>query len=120
MLVTCAAWAEWVWVSDSASGRYNVYIDKTTIQRNGNLRKAWSLIDLTTRKENGSMSIRMMDEHDCKNMRYRTLYISEHSEHMGGGAVLSTRQESFTDPDSWFYIPPDSMKNEVQKIVCAK
>jgi hypothetical protein len=64
----------------------------------------------------GEFSERAQDEYDCKNVVYRTLYISLHEEKFAGGSVTfntSTQGE-------WHPIPPDTVGMYIFKLFCKK
>ena len=113
-LAAAPAWAEWVKVAETDV--IITYIDPATIRKDGNLRKVWTIQDLKQRHKDGEMSRRALDQHDCKEGRYRTLSISEHSDPMGRGKMLS----SYSEPGKWNDIPPETVAQEIMRIVCAK
>jgi len=105
------------WEKVSENSRSINYIDKTTIRKDGDLRKVWRLSDLKQREMTGEMSVRIRVEHDCKEDRFRYLYISNHSEAMAGGEII--HQGNKEDKD-WSEVPPETLSAAVHKIVCAK
>lgn len=113
-LVATPAWAEWVKVSVSDTSIF--YIDPASIRKDGNLRKVWRITDLKQRHKDGEMSIRGLDEYDCKEERLRFLALSSHSETMAGGETLWSK--NYSDGE-WQAIPPGSTVARVLKIVCA-
>ena len=117
LLVTGAALAEWVQVSETVS--IYKYIDPETIRRDGNFRKVWEINDFKQRKKNGELSARMRSDYDCKQEIYRFLSISHHSEPMSGGTTLYSVDFSRL-PDDWREIPPETPSETVLRIVCAK
>ena len=117
LLVTGSAWAEWVWVAESDNA--NLYIDPSTIRKDGNLVKVWKISDLKQRHKDGELSRRVRAEYDCKEERYRVLSLSEHSGPMASGTTLFTH-DYLGEPDKWKQIPPESVGETVQKIVCSK
>ncbi len=114
LFVSGSASAQWVkvdWTNDMS-----VYIDPTTIRKDGNLRKVWQLQDLKERDKDGELSRRFRSEYDCKNERRRLLSFSTHSEPMANGMSL---YQSTADSTQWNDIPPRSVAETVLKIVCA-
>jgi hypothetical protein len=93
------------------------YIDKSTIKKDGNLRKIWRLTDLKKREITGEMSIRMMVEHDCKEDLFRYLFVSNHSDPMAGGRIINQVRK---DEKEWSQVPPETLSATIHKIVCAK
>ena len=114
LLVTGSAWAEWVRVSGNDAA--DIYIDPATIRIDGGLRRVWEVQDLKQRHKDGELSRRTRNEYDCKQERYKTLSISEHSGPMASGTTLI----SGIPNSSWRDIPPGSIGEAVLKIVCAQ
>ena len=114
MMLTGSAWAEWRLVSSNKDG--DIYLHYVTIRKDGNMRKSWSLQNLTIRGKSGESSRRIRVEHDCKNERYRMMSISLHSQPMAGGDILFN--ESFSDPE-WENIAPYTSMASILKIVCS-
>ncbi len=116
LMLSGAAWAEWVKVADNDFADY--YIDPPSIQKDGNLRKVWQIQNLKQRdKEGGELSRRSREEFDCKQERRRTLSFSMHSESMTEGTTLTNVQ---TENQPWVDLPPNTVGRWVLKIVCAK
>ena len=113
LMATGTASAEWVQIGETDSS--NFYIDPATIRKDGNLRKVWEITDLKQRSKDGAMSVRVRTEYDCKNERFWTMSLSDHSEPMAGGETLN----SFTYRDrDWRETPPGSVGETMLKIVC--
>lgn len=115
MMLSGSAWAEWQLVSSVKDGE--VYLHYGTIRKDGNMRKSWSLQNLTIRGKNGELSRRIRLEHDCKNERYRMMTITSHSEPMAEGDMLFN--DSLSNPQ-WKDIAPDTSMATILEIVCAK
>lgn len=115
LLVTSSAWADWVkiFLVDTAT----VYIDPTTIRKDGDLSRVWVLMNLKQRKPEGEMSLRSRLEYDCKVERQRMLAMSGHSEPLAAGTTTYTHQ---INDDKWGDIAPGTPDEAIQKIVCAK
>jgi hypothetical protein len=114
LLVTSSAWAEWVRLG--GSGDSTIYVDPASIRRDGDMRKAWDIVDLQTRSKSGAMSFRGMNEYDCKNERRRALAVSAHSGSMASGDTLT----SISDIGDWKEIPPNTANAAILKAVCDK
>ena len=113
LLATGSAWAEWVKVGGNDG--INIYIDPASIRKDGNLRRVWMIQDSKQRDKEGLMSMRMRREYDCKQERARFLFLSSHSEPMAGG---TSNQEGVET--RWNEIPPDTLEEDILKLVCAK
>ena len=114
MMLAGPAWAEWVRYSKNDTNTF--YYDPATIRKEGNVRRVWVINDLRTRHKDGEMSRRARYEFDCKQERLRILGVTEHSEPMAGGVILTTGVEG----KDWTDVPPDTNADFLLKIVCAK
>lgn len=117
LLATGSAWAEWEEVSKT--DRATFYADKTTIRKDGNLSKMWSVYDLKQRDKDGSMSSRSRHEYDCKGERRRYLATSSHAEPMAGGKTIESYGEDL-NKNPWRDIPPGTAAEDMLKIACAQ
>ena len=115
MMLAGSAWAEWRLVGSVKDGE--IYLHYGTIRKDGNMRKSWSLQNLTIRGKSGELSRRIRVEHDCKNERYRMMTIISHSELMGEGDILFN--DALSNPQ-WNDIAPDTSMATISEIVCAK
>jgi hypothetical protein len=116
LLVTGLAWAERVEVASDVSG-YTYYIDPATIRKDGNLRKVWEFHEREQPKQDGEMSRRVRNEYDCKNERRNLLFASTHSAPMAAGETLFRYDGSTQE---WGQIPPETVAEEILKLVCAQ
>ena len=114
LFVSGSASARWVEVGENK--HMSLYIDPTTIRKDGNFRKAWQIQSLKERNKDGVLSRRTRNEYDCKNERTRFLSISTHSEPMANGMILF---QGSSDSTEWDDIPPGTLAETVLKIVCA-
>jgi hypothetical protein len=110
-----SAMAEFVVVGETADTVF--YFDPTTIRKNGNFPRMWSLENQKQRNKDGRMSLLILSEYDCKEERLRTVSFSEHSELMASGRLLS----SMSTPSSvWINIAPGTANAALLKAACAK
>ena len=93
-----------------------LYIDFSTVRKDGNLRKVWELQDLKQRHKDGELSIRIRVEYDCKEERYRFLSATSHSSQMAQGNLV----QSQTGPSSWTDVAPRTVTEDLLKKVCSK
>jgi hypothetical protein len=113
LLVAAApAWAEWVKVARTNAAVH--YVDPATVQVDGHLRRVWALQDMLDPGEDGVMSIRALQEHDCSDGRFRYLSVAAHSAPMAGGQVLAAHALR----DRWS--APLRSRSAIGKIVCGK
>jgi hypothetical protein len=113
--VTTPARSEWVKMAEGTDGRKD-YLDVTTIRKDGQFRRAWGIQNLKERDEIGAMSVRILQEYDCKGDRFRMLSMSVHTEPMAGGNVLHSGNRK----EEWSHVPPDTPIKHIFNVVCAK
>ena len=114
------AMAEWTYLTSSEDNAYDIYIDKTTIRKRGNVAKMWELKDYKApQKEVGGsyLSDRLLYEYDCVEVRYRILAITLFSGNMGSGQVTFNHQY---DDSKWADIAPGSIGMDKWKAACKK
>lgn len=70
-LVAAPALAGWERVAENDDVTY--YIDPATIQKDGDSRKVWKILDLKQKGKNDEMLRKALVEYDCKEERSRTL-----------------------------------------------
>jgi hypothetical protein len=116
LLATSSTWAGWVLVAQT--NNIDSYIDPSTIRNDGVMRKLWVIKDLKQRNSSGWMSVRVRQEYDCKEERYRSLSSSLYAEPMAGGTVMFA--QNLEKPDSWIHIPPGTDAEAIMKTVCAR
>ena len=110
---TYGATGEWVKVSENSEIVF--YLDKATIRKDGDFRRAWVMQDLKTRDTDGELSRRILDEYDCKNERWRILSISTHSQGMAKGDILVSSSYS----GGWNEITPETAAETKLKMACS-
>ena len=121
--------AEWVAVEKPylSPGLRTLYVDPTSIRKQGNLVTLWQLIDFTWMQGNAGMgplgfgphrflSTVTQKQFDCRGKRVRLLAFSEFSRHMGTGIPSN----GYVDPDNWIPVEPDSINEALWEVGCAK
>lgn len=117
LIVSGNATAEWVNVASNNS--MSLYVDSTTIRKNGNMVKMWSLLDLNksgTLEGQSYNSMKSQNEFDCKNELNRMLYNSYHTGNMGEGKVFAVN----SNLGEMMPVPPNSGNLILWKIACGK
>lgn len=108
-----SAWAAWISVDKTTV--YEAFVeDEIVLVGNGQVRRAWSLLDNTSPGEKGEMSVRVFFEFDCGGKRLRSLQNSYYSETHARGVVL----KATNTPGSWTNIVPDGLMDLYRKMVC--
>lgn len=116
-VASTGAAAEWLAMGDN--GQAEIYIDKATITRSGDTAKMWSLQEL---KQPGSaggaayVSLKRLDEYDCKEPRTRGVEISAFPKPMAQGTAVASEKGS----GAWTKVAPDSAIEKMWKIACGK
>ena len=114
------AMAEWTYLTGNANGAFDVYIDKTTIRKRGNVAKMWDLTDYKSlQKAAGGesfLSNKSLQEYDCVEIKSRFLTLSYFSGNMGKGEAVLTHQ----DDDKWQDVAPNSIVMMKWKAACKK
>lgn len=116
LLCVCTApvWAEWEPVFQSNNVTH--YIDSTSTEVVGDLRRISMMQDLKVRDGNGVLSYRVLEEYDCKEAKRRTLSFSSHTGNMGKGDVVV----SVETPGKWSAASPRTAGEHVMKLACVK
>lgn len=78
LVVCCSVRAEWVFVDKT--DRADHYVDLEAGQRRGDFVEAWQLTNLFSPDGDGTRSRRGLEQHDCKNRKWRLLHLSMHLE----------------------------------------
>lgn len=119
VLFGSAAQAEWI--SLGRTDAFRVYIDQKPTQRNGDLVQIWQIMDFTSAQWVDARtvvgSIKNLIEYDCKQARFRTLFVEAYSEQMGDGRMVAS--ESL--PDSpWEVVEPGGTAEKSRQAACSK
>ena len=112
--------AEWDKLVEDDEEALVVYVDPTTIHKNGNSVKMWVLSDYKEPQELAFlplyMSIKSQYEFNCKEGQAKELYASYHAKNMGGGKVIYSDKI----PENWSPVSPDSLDKELWKFACGQ
>ena len=104
------------WVLFAEAPHAFVYLDNTSIVKDGFSRKVWELQDLKIRDKSGELSWRSRWEYDCKQERRRMLSFSTHSDQMAKGEILL----NFGSARPWVDIAPQTIARDALIFLCAK
>lgn len=116
--IACSAPKEWVDVVDSDDNG-TIYVNPSSVRKNGNKVKMWSLTDFKTAQKTsfGSvMSIKTQDEFNCEEEQVRVIFSYDYSKNMAKGEVLYTQTATL----NWMPVAPDSAGSELLGIACGK
>lgn len=78
-----------------------LYVNRNSIERDGNIRRVWEMQDLKQPDADGVQSRRYLNEYDCFNKMYRISQMSSFSGPKLGGKKLF----DIEDPGYWRKIP---------------
>ena len=112
---TASAGPNWVLVSEPTTGS-KLYVDPSTIRRDGNLRRYWEYVDYASRTSTGELSARSFEETDCREERRRMIETTGFSEAMLQGRILVSERGD----GSWRQIAPGTVAEGVMRYVCAR
>jgi hypothetical protein len=109
-----------VWIQTSLNENYAAYADPSTIRRDGDLVKMWSLFNYRTPQQAGAgkqySSVRRQFEYDCKGSRARALGASSHVAKEGKGEALAISNVTL----GWNAVKPDTADDYLLKFACQR
>ena len=118
------AHAEWLLLGGDNQAGMALYLDPGTIRRNGDQVTMWILYDFKTvqTKEVGDsfLSATIQREYDCRSERTRLLAITNYSDQMGSGKMVST--STFDEP-KWVPVAPlepGTIAQDLWVVACSK
>jgi len=119
-VVSLDVMAEWIggWkMLGSSGGEMTLYVNPSTLDKEGKTTKIWYMKDYKSVQEEASdkyMSISFQGEYDCKESKGRTLSYIWYSGHKGSGNVIHTEET----PDDWRSVVSGSVQESVFKYAC--
>jgi len=118
-LLTGSAQAEWFQLGRTEN--FRVYLDQSSLRRNGDFVQSVQLMDFTTAQwvdeRHVVGSLKSVVEYDCTQPRARTLTLEATSEQMGEGRVVSFDK---IDNPQWETLPAKSTAESTWKLICRK
>jgi hypothetical protein len=120
MMVCSVSWAEWELVGKTNS--YATYVDKSTVRRDRNKVKMWSMRDYySVRTASGAefLSTKILDVYDCQEEASALVSIAAYSEQMGTGKFVQGVTYQQTEWN-WEPVVPDSIGKKQWQIACNK
>ena len=88
LAVATSVRAEWVKVGEDDGSV--VYVDPSTLEKAGDVRRAWTLTDLKLARSDNVFSYRTLDDFNCKEARRRTIFRVTYAGPMATGKVLDS------------------------------
>jgi hypothetical protein len=119
LLYAASARGEWSRIGSIPGDGSGVYLDVATVRRNGQLRRAWALLDhkVEQRLESGARyrSDKIQYEYDCKGERTRVLAGITYSDQMGEGKPVDS---ATAENSRWEPVAPGTVAELLWKRVC--
>ena len=103
------------WVAFGGTNQSDAFIDPTTVQTTGRIRRVWTLHNLRLADEDGDRSYRSLLEYDCQDQIYRSVETLFYANAMAQGRP-SGRNGA---PSPWRALEDGSISAALQKLVCA-
>ena len=102
-----SALAGWEVLSCSADGKTTFYADASTIHKAGTSLRMWTLIDYQEAQpisaDRHYLSVKMLEEINCEELKARHLNLAAFSEHKGAGKMVGSEKK----PAAWRQLPHD-------------
>lgn len=112
--------AEWVKIDRATNTASEKFIDPKSVRQTGpmnTMRRVWELSNLSKRAPNNAMSIKSLNEYDCKDRRIRVIKESYFSEHGAEGETLAAIAQDAKASD-WSEIVKGSIGETIFNRVC--
>jgi hypothetical protein len=119
LLVLASGQAAADWVNIGSDANAELFVDRSTIARSGDMVTMWSVSDLKMpHSANGAtyLSLKRQDEFDCAASRVRGLQISAHPQALGEGQAVASEKGS----GAWMPVTPESIGEKLWKVACGK
>ncbi len=121
MVVCSVSWADWVYENNTDS--FIIFLDKSTIRKNGNIAKMWELKDFFVAQTDNDWkkfkSSKVRRAYNCREEKIAVIAVIDYSGSMGVGDVIASVDLKESNWN-WFSIVPDSLGEDQWKIVCGK
>jgi surface-adhesin protein E len=119
VFISTSVMAEWTALKwNHEDGGLTLYVDYTTIHKEGDRVRMLSLADFEVVEKNevDLFSSRAQNEYDCKEKKIRQLFYSLYSGSMGKGKMEHSNSEHL----KWMPVQPGSMEDAMWRVACGK
>ncbi|NCW78722.1 MAG: hypothetical protein EBV64_12355 [Oxalobacteraceae bacterium] len=113
LLFCHSAAAEWTKVGENIRGTA-FYVDKETIEAQGNTRKLWELESFREPTKQGISSIKVRREYDCAREAVRYITYTAYSGKFADGEQLGV----VNNPSAWDPVPGNPSGRAAYRMVC--
>ena len=123
MMICSVSWAEWEFLGRAGDGEQTVYVDTSTIRKNGVISRMWELIDFSKVQTNRSgdrwMSSKSLAAYNCRDETLALISAFDYSGSMGHGNVVGTLT---VQEREWKWVPivPETIAETKWKIACGR
>lgn len=118
LILSTDSMAEWTKVNESdEQGGYMIYADLASIGKADGRVNMWTLIDYKIEQEDTGayfLSKKVRKKYDCQGKHIKELAFKLYKWNMGRGELI----RSYTQPQVWEKIQPDSMDENEWKVAC--
>jgi hypothetical protein len=117
-IMSNSALAEWREIG--GNDKFTVYINPKILWKDGKVAKMWHLFDYKAMRSSNChidyISSVMQYEYDCKQRKFRSIYLSAHAEHMGQGEGSLVQSSPY--PDQWEPVVSGSFGHKLFNMAC--
>ena len=110
LLAVTSAQADWVRVGENSG--MAVYVDPTTLVKDGDVRRAWGLQEMKWYRSDGVVSFKTLDDFNCKENRRRTVFRVAYAGTMATGKVLDSGSLMVSDFEQVYPFSPGAWQLE--------
>ncbi len=93
------------WTRLAENEQLTLYVNRNSIERDGNIRRVWEMQDLKQADPDGVQSRRYMNEYDCFNKMYRISQMTSYA----GPKLSGKKLFEIEDPGYWRKIPANGL-----------
>ncbi len=98
------AWAQ-AWTRLGETEQVALFVNRNSIERDGNLRRVWEMQDLKQPDPDGVQSRRYLNEYDCQYKMYRISQVTS----FDGPQLSGKKLFEIKDAGYWRKIPPNGL-----------
>jgi hypothetical protein len=104
------------WTPVVQNGSDSVYADISTISKTGNKVKMWDLLNMTKHSGDNYLSLKSLQEFDCKERKNRIVSYSTYSGNMGNGNMVKSSNRAH----EWLPVKSGGVMEKLWNTACGK